>query len=329
MVRHNKITKQQIIKNKAKIHNYWTNRDCFIFKPYFDGSIENYIGTIKHYKKLIFSDYDNLQACIDNINNLCPVINREKFHSRFHYRSIFNKPLEYSLYKLTDLEQLTFGESFNQPLSNSLDKLINLINITFGESFNQQLSSSLDQLINLTLITFGKSFNQPISKSFDKLINLEQLIFGNDFNQELSSSLDQLTNLKKLIFGKSFNQPLDNLLNKLKNLIELGIGVSFNQDLYLTLNIKILTLNCNNQTLVDSLPNSIEQLNLAYLFNLPLDNLPNSIKKLSFYPDSYYNNPLNNLPISLELLELPNKYKLEIKYFPPNCKIFMNNLLPL
>ena len=48
--------------------NYWIYEDYFIFKPEFNGLIDDYIGIISNLKKLIFSDYNELKLCIE-INN--------------------------------------------------------------------------------------------------------------------------------------------------------------------------------------------------------------------------------------------------------------------
>lgn len=41
--------------------NYWIYEDYFIFKPEFNGLIDDYKDIIKNYFKLIFSNYDNLE----------------------------------------------------------------------------------------------------------------------------------------------------------------------------------------------------------------------------------------------------------------------------
>ena len=110
----------------------------------------------------------------------------------------------------------------------------------------------------------------------------------------------------------------------LPNLTDLTLGSDFNENLDIPSNIKILSLACKNQYIIDSLPNSIEQLNLYHTFDSQLDNLPNTIKKISFnrlttyriYP---YDKPLNNLPKSLEQLELPYGYRHKIMNKPINC----------
>lgn len=55
------------------------------------------------------------------------------------------------------------------------------------------------------------------------------------------------------------------------------------------------------------------------LFELELNNLPNSITKISICIDRY-DKELNSLPESIEYIELPQKYKLQIKKFPSNLK---------
>ena len=76
----------------------------------------------KKYKKLIFSDYDDYEICIETNNKYETKYSKNKKHSKF------NQPLSNSLDNLTKLQQLTFGYNFNQPLSNSLDNLTQLNN---------------------------------------------------------------------------------------------------------------------------------------------------------------------------------------------------------
>jgi hypothetical protein len=68
------------------------------------------------------------------------------------------------------------------------------------------------------------------------------------------------------------------------------------------------------------LPDSIEELEFGYYFNLELNDLPSSIKKIIFNKQSDYNKPLNNLPKAVELLELPHKYNLPIINIPQEFK---------
>jgi hypothetical protein len=60
------------------------------------------------------------------------------------------------------------------------------------------------------------------------------------------------------------------------------------------LDIKYLCLDCNNNKIIDYLPNGIEELVLEQNFNLELNNLPNSINKIVL-KNRHYNYKLNNL----------------------------------
>ena len=48
--------------------------------------------------------------------------------------------------------------------------------------------------------------------------------------------------------------------------------------------------------------------------------MPNSIKKIKFNRFSFYYKELNNLPNLIEILELPEKYSLQIKKIPKFLK---------
>ena len=92
------------------MNDYWIYENSFIFKPTFDKPIDNYIEIIKNYKKLIFSNYDNLELYIKTNNNF-------KFtYDKQFIRLNFNLPLENSLSNLTNLTYLELGYKFNQSL---------------------------------------------------------------------------------------------------------------------------------------------------------------------------------------------------------------------
>ena len=230
-------------------------------------------------------------------------------------------------YWTTDVS-FVFMPEFNEQLDNYKNSIKKYKKLFFSNhirpsKFNKSLEKSFEQLIQLEELTFGFNFNQPLYISLSYLINLKKLTFGDNFNQPLNNSLEQLFNLEQLIFGDNFNQSI-NPVNKLKKLTNLYLGLKFDQELYLSSNIKILTLNCNNQNLIDMLPNTIEQLKFDLDFNLPLDNLPNSIKKISF-SHYKYDHELNNLPKSLEILQLPHCSKFKINNLPTDCKIIYKN----
>ena len=67
---------------------YWIYEDYFIFKPDFNEPIDNYIGIIKNYNKLIFSNYDDLEITIKTKNKY--------FHKydKHYANSKFNQPVE-------------------------------------------------------------------------------------------------------------------------------------------------------------------------------------------------------------------------------------------
>lgn len=84
--------------------------------------------------------------------------------------------------------------------------------------------------------------------------------------------------------------------------------------------MKNITINCNNEYIVNNLPNSIEQISLGIYFTLPLVNLPNSVKKIIFIDSSFessnYNEKLDCLPNSIAFIELPFNYKHKLNNLP-------------
>lgn len=200
----------------------------------------------------------------------------------------FNKPLDDSLKRLTNLQSLTFGNDFEQPLGDSLNGLTNLQILTFGEEFNQPLDDSLKGLTNLQNLTFGNDFKQPLGDSLTGLTNLQSLTFETNFDQSLGNSLKGLKNLQSLTFGNDFRQLLGDSLKGLSNLQSLTFGYSFNQQLGDSL--KGLT--------------NLRSLTFGHKFSKPLDNslneLPN-LQSLTFGND--FNKPLGDSLNELKQLE--------------------------
>ena len=176
---------------------------------------------------------------------------------------------------------------------------------------------------------FKPEFNEPIDKYVDIIKNYSQLIFSNydDLEICIETNNDYEFKYNHKFIESRFNQQLSNELDNLTCLTHLTLGYYFNQSLEIPFNIKILTLECNNINLIENLPNSIEELNFNYNFELELNNLPNSIKIIRFDKESNYNKELNNLPKQLEILELPDKYNIDLININPDCKIKLNSFL--
>ena len=86
------------------------------------------------------------------------------------------------------------------------------------------------------------------------------------------------------------------------------------------LNIKSISLDCNNLFYTDYLPDNIEEIELRYNFNLELDNVPSSIKKIIFSKNSKYNKELNCLSNRTEIPWLLFGYNFPIKNIPHKLK---------
>ena len=98
------------------------------------------------------------------------------------------------------------------------------------------------------------------------------------------------------------------------------LPAKYDKKVNLPFNIKFLQLNCDNQYLIDNLPNGIEELELEFYFNLELNNLPTSIKSILFNKLSKYNKELNCLPNFVELIQLPETYDKKILKIPKELK---------
>lgn len=203
--------------------------------------------------------------------------------------------------------------------------------IYFKEVIRNDLYYELELLDNNNIkkIIFDKDcdFNNIIESKFLPN-NLTHLYLNSKFNSEI----ELIPSLTHLYFGSMFNKEI-NLL-KINCLTHLSLGFSFNKNLILPNTLLYLELGCNNQYIIDNIPNSVKTLKLINHFNLELNNLPNSIESIIFITDlehycynyNYkYNKELNNLPNSVKYLYLPCDYKLLIKRFPKNLiKIYCN-----
>jgi len=150
-------------------------------------------------------------------------------------------------------------------------------------------NQEIDLPTNLTHLTFGKNFNQKLVLPH----NLTHLTFGDNLNQKVDLQL----NLIHLTFGYNFNQKVDLPYN----LTHLTFGENFNQKVDLLLNLKYLCLNCKKTTMVDYLPDSLDELGLNKNFNGLLNDLPISLKTL-IISDEYDKNKLKNLPKNVQVI---------------------------
>ena len=194
---------------------------------------------------------------------------------------------------------------FNQDVSVLPSSIIHL---TFGTYFDQDVSVLPPFLTHLI---FGFYFNRDVSNLPPTLTHLT---FGFDFNQDVSNLPPTLTHLT---FGGNFNQDISRLPPFLTHLT---LGYGFIKECNVLPNIKYLKLSCNNIHIINSLPNSVAELELGKYFNLEINNLPTSIKKLVIDKDSYYNMDLNCLPDFIEELHLNYHYKKRILNIPSNLK---------
>ena len=274
------------------------NDDTIIFNSDFNEKLD--IELISRYKIIIFSDYVLNKKLFEFYEN-------NKFNGLIYKESKFNKDVS----KLPQgIIHLIFGHDFNQVISVLPSTLTHL---TFGNNFNQVISVLPP---TLTHLIFGHYFNQVISVLPSTLTHL---IFGHDFNQVISVLPSALTHLT---FGNNFNQVVSVLP---PTLTHLTLGGNFNQQITFNPNIKYLKLHCDNQQLIDTLPNSITTLELGlgdYSFGLKsqVNNLPTSIKKLVFDIHSLYEQDLNCLPDYIEELQLNMYYRQRILNIPSNLK---------
>ena len=273
---------------KMETIDYWIYENKLIFKPNFSNKLDTYLDIISKYNEIIFSNYDYLDITIKTNNEYYEGYRNYKL-SKFNQQIIIPE----------NVTHLTFGYHFNQQIIIPQ----NVTHLIFGYDFNQHVI--IPQ--NVTHLTFGNNFNQQIIIPQ----NITHLTFGWDFNQPVIIP----ENVTHLTFGSYYNQQV--IIPE--NVTHLTFGYHFNQQVNLP-NIKYIKLNSNNIYLIENLPNSIEEIEFGYNFNLELHNLPNSIKKISFNYYSRYDKELNCLPEFVEYLKLPLCYDKKINKFPLNLK---------
>ena len=110
------------------------------------------------------------------------------------------------------------------------------------------------------------------------------------------------------------------MFNLPQTLTHLTFGYCFNKIFDLLSSTKYLKLDCNNQYIINNLPNSLEELELNYSFNLELNNLPTSIHKIIFHKNSVFDKELNCLPNFVKFLQLPKSYNKKILNLPKELK---------
>lgn len=201
-------------------------------------------------------------------------------HITFGYE--FNHPIILTPY----ITFLRFGENFNQPIF--LSQRITIL--TFGRCFNQPI------ILNKTMrvLTFGKKFYKPIILSkkltvltFDDCFNCPIVLSKNLIVLTFGCGFNQLINLPKYIttlqFGEYFNNPII-LSSHIKTL---RFGTNFDQSIVFTPNIKIFTIGCNNYSIVDNLPDTVECLTVDADFIIPLGNIPYSMREIVIEDGDY------------------------------------------
>ncbi len=264
---------------------YWIyDSDTIVFKPHFNEPIKiesKYFKIISQYKNLIFSNYTNLEICIQNNNYSIALDTFEE--------SKFNQPINELPSSLTEIY---FGHCFNQPvnLPNSI------IRLHFGGEFNQLVDNLPDSIIHLE---FSCYFNQPIKKlprslkflrfidNFNKSINLPEGLINLEFSNAFNQPVELPNSLIHLYLNKGDNYTIDNLPNSLE---ELKLGHLFRLEL-------------------NNLPNSLKiiRFHKACQYKKELNNLPNSLELLVL--DSFYDKKIKNISKNFKKIICEEKYK--------------------
>ena len=147
---------------------------------------------------------------------------------------------------------LVFKPEFNKPLNDYIDIISKYNKLIFSNYSDIAICIKTN---NQYIFKFKKYLESKFNQEVNNLpLNITHLTFGYCFNQEV---INLPPNITHLTFGYIFNQKVNNLP---PNITHLTFGRNFNQEVYVPLSVKYLKLNCNNQNIIDYLPNSIEEL---------------------------------------------------------------------
>ena len=269
------------LNNYENKQDYTIWNDVIVIHHYTNRPI-NFNEIDEFFSKIIFSDYDDVEICVNQKNEF------NNKYSNNYTLSVFNQNI--ILPKI--ITHLIFGFSYNQPILTPLTN--DLILLTFGESFNQIII--LPE--NLTYLAFGKSFNQyvelpnslthlTLNNNFSYSINLAYIKYLN-INCNNTDLIENFPNsLEEIIFGKNFIQPIYKFPNKIKRLVFLHDN--YNQDL-------------------NNLPDSVKKIRLNKNYNKQILNIPNNLKLIK----CHYNYKFTDY---LQLYKSANNLNYEIKLY--------------
>ena len=238
-------------------NDYWILDDKKIFfKPKFNENISKYNNIICKYNKLIFSNYNILECCIQT-NNTCD-------YSYSYENLLLNKFNNYiNLSSMINLTHIVFGFYFNSNVFFP-SKLTHLI---FGNMFNRTINLPC----HLTHLEFGEDFNCEIN--LPPL--LTHLIFGIEFN----SNVNLPSTLKYLKIDSNNKYLINNLIDGIEELhLEFHFRLKLN-DLPNSIKKIIFSYDSCYSEELNCLPNSLEYLILNKTYNKKI-NIPKQIKKI-------------------------------------------------
>lgn len=148
------------------------------------------------------------------------------------------------------------------------------------------------------------------------------LIFNDIFNEEIDNYNDIIKKHTKIDFGYRFDKNLD--LSNNKRLTHLKLSSYFNQELNLENNINLTHLELGRfTTKIIYVPDSLIYLSINHIYNKYIN--ISKIKHLKLNVNNSY--LMNDLTNSLEILELDEKFVLELINLPNSIKkvIFSEN----
>ena len=246
-----------------------------------------------HVTKLRFDDGINHPSLLPF--HFLRLIRIEGYYQRFQYLP-------------STITHITFGKSFNHTINRILPP--SLTHLTFGEQYNSSVRYLPD---NITHLTFGYSFNLPV----DHLPHsITHLTFGEKFSQPLTHLPHALQVLK---LGQSFHHQLESMPNSIHTLTTYNRASINSLPSSLTRLEHHSTTNNLNCTLPSSLTHlhlsgggpslDLSNLPLKHLeidgtddFNPNLNTLPTTLQRLDLR--KAWNGPLDSLPSSLTQLNI-------------------------
>lgn len=310
----------EIVDNQIKILHYKSHIDIGTNFDFPNNPIEEIIYKDPVYEELIFMGGVQFSKRFQkqNFNNLPEKLQTLKINS-----------IDIECYKFDNLpsglKKLYLPNSYCYELDNLPLELEDL-SLYVNNTFTQSLSYLPESLKELKIIS--QKINNTVNINCDNLPNgLEKLILSNNINNELNNLPRNL----KILHIAQFNNMIYNLPDGIEEL-RIPIDYKYLKEIFSSINtvkLKKLIIGLNFKSHsrktslfdLESIPDSVEEIDFGDNFNQKLTHLPSGVKKITFGFNFNYSIGLDDLPDSIEYLEFGYNFNNSINKYPSNLKI--------